>query len=336
MKTKLIRQNRYVGIYVLVSAFYLSACNDGLLQTVDTTPLISRMKDEGLVLVLHGIVNYRSELYLCLYGDNQESLTSEPLHGYDSSGGIPYGRLTAVQFPKNTLSHGTMVYVKSNRRCPSRAADAIEYEDAIGLTFLDKSDSEFSFYAIKGYLSQENGGEAWSTCGESGDESCDTYLDGLGFGSGTFTIESTLHDMTRIRPDTNMLIDTKGPRGGVFDEPYTICWKPDDSSDTSMVTVCSNCGDYDTAPLRRFNMEPMTKGLLSVYIGEFECENGADTEPFAILELPAKSGFGDPSDTIEFGPNTLGYLFLVGVIGDNFPVEAAPRIVAIDIPGYTP
>ncbi len=334
MKTNSIKSDS-VGVFILLLlVFGLSACNTGLLQTVEQNPLVSKIKKNNLVLVLHGIVNYRSEIYLCLYDTDGGSLNATPLKQYNSSGGIPYGQLSAVQFPENLPSHALIVYMKSTiESCPPREPDELEFEEAIGTALYHESDSEISFYAISGYLPKEKGGEDWTICGENGDESCESYLDRIGFGSGSFLPLGPLYDKTKIRPDTELLIDLKGPSGGVFDEPYTICWNENDSGDASPMTVCNRCEDY-APPWGYFNVEPMTEGLISVYKGDTNCETAVDSEAMATLELPAEYTFGDHPDTIAFGSNTVGYIFLVGVYGDNVPPEAAPRIVVISIPGF--
>ncbi len=280
--------------------------------------------------MMHGVVNCRSDLYVCLYGD-QQSLKSAPIGQYNTSEGITYGKLATVQFPENLPQTGEIVYMKASvANCPSQTWEAMAHEGTLGSGSFYSAGSVIPMYAIAGYLPAEQGGEIWNICGENSDESCESYLGELGLGGGTFTSEGPLYDKTRIYADANSLLFTKGPRN-IDEDSYTICWTPNSSSTTSSLTVCNHCEAY-APPWGQFDVEPMTSGLLHAHEGDVDCATTDNTAAMATLELPAETT-PELGGTIEFGPNTIGELLIVGVQGDGVPEEAAPRLLAISIPG---
>ena len=102
MKTKQIKNPRVVrsicGAAIGVSLF-LFACDDGILNTMIEQKSLAEYMEENpnLRLFMNNIVNYREDIFLCIYGDDGETLfTPSPLGKYGSSEGIAYGEITAV------------------------------------------------------------------------------------------------------------------------------------------------------------------------------------------------------------------------------------------------
>lgn len=290
-------------------------------------------ENDDLIVYMNDVVNLQKPLFFCFYDDQTNtSLNAQPIGKFGSSGGIPFGEFSAVQVPGYSWQSGddlsTIAYVLTSNKditCPANKSDVADNADfvtakaTVQMGALSKNHAgQSTYFSARGYTDIEYPeAEDWGyICGPEEDAFCED-VQAFSFASVELRSKAISEDKTQL----NFVLETWGG----YTSEMAICWDADGDGPESPVLLSElNIGGPQTGV---FN--PITSGVLLLYLDMLNCEDVGVDDAAAKLEIPAPMTFGPEGGEIEFGAGTQGSILIQGTTLDNAPPDAGPRIVPL-------